>query len=82
MLLLPVFVVEISSRRKILFPFSRWTAVDMGAGGSYRITFTVTIIINTNHTYILYNIPVHRTIEGTPWRSLLSRCATSWKFAV
>ena len=63
------FVAETGGRRKILLPFSWWSAVDMGAGGFNRIIFTITIIINTNHTYIRQNIPVHITIEGTRWRS-------------
>lgn len=54
MVLRPIFVVEIGGRRKILLPFSWWSAVDFGAGGSYKIIFifTMTITINTKHTYI------------------------------
>jgi len=36
-----------------MLPFSWWSAVDFGAGGFYKIIFifTITIIINTKHTY-------------------------------
>jgi hypothetical protein len=38
MLLLPIFVAEIGGRRKILLPFSWWSAVDMGAAGSTELS--------------------------------------------
>ena len=50
--LLPIFLVEIDGRRKLLLPSSWWSIVDMGTAGSFRIILTFTIMINTSHTYI------------------------------